>query len=92
LQPLQGNPDTGNRFRSVLFPAMNSLSSIGLIVGDQVRFRASSCSQASGVVVELLQHGYVRVLWDDMSATTTHQTHSLARVISAAQQVAQGRV
>ena len=71
---------------------MNSSVSIGLVVGDQVRFRESSCSQASGVVVELLHHGYVRVLWDDMSATTTHQIHSLARVGAAAQQLSRERV
>ncbi len=70
---------------------MNSSNSIGLVVGDQVRFRESGYVQANGVVVELLANGYVRVLWDDVAATTTHQSHTLVSVLSAAQQVAGGQ-
>jgi hypothetical protein len=51
-----------------------------LQVGETVRYDTHGVGgNTSGVIVERLGGDYLRVLWSDMSAPTTHRSHSLKR-------------
>lgn len=52
-------------------------------VGEAVEYDGHS-EGVSGVVVEQLSNGYVRVKWEDLKVPTTHRQTSLRRQAAAA--------